>query len=696
MFLNYNNNNISYVHNRKYCFHLADLYKQKGNNETFIICNTNICVLMVALTDLPNEILTIIAEQFDVEEYKHFSLVCKHTAQIAKTVEKKIQVKSLRIKYGSKYADLFCAEYLALPNGDLLETPKFTFPVKREVHQYYSETHIPLETQLSNLLLCGTAPENSEQLKQINAFLMFYIKYLAPVELLWATWNYLEYQKMEPIRFSEFVEFWINKNYNLEWNGCLGSSAPYQLLYTKNTDCIILSPDLIHKEIKRINNKYAEICAEGATRINAALKALKEKQKLVKEPIYRPGPAAPSQKTLLDFSTEEIVRQIVLLDHFNAEGALPCELHAIVECHSKDERTSPHIYPIIRRANSIAGRLTLIILQAETRELRSLLVQKLREVALHALHQCKVVDYNLVYSLLNGLQYACIFRLRLTRSLASSLSPCALTAAYEEMVELFSSDRMYHNIRKHIASQKIPFLPPLSVSLSDFYFHVDGHFGWSIRRGVECRKMLNVAEAFTSFYGPVPSCKAAINQLLAENNNNWEFSDWFFDADCKYDEQETFKRTLEIEPRSQEAHTLTCGASTNPILSYPVENVLLAKNEQEELLIAMLNPFTTSLEHMLLAADNSSATVLIPFLVSNFYHLESREITENENEYPDFRLNIVISIQYRILLILWSIKDRITGSPFHELVNQLMDSTCHVSPFYSLCQRFKAGDKMSI
>ena len=654
---------------------------------------------MVSFTELPNEILSKIAAVLEFEAYKNFFLVSKQTAEIAKTVEKIQKVKSLRIKYRPKNGGFFEIDgYVALPNGEFLDTPKFQFPVKMHPEDFIdSETEVRIETQLLNLLLHASAPETSQEQKQNKAFLLFYTQYMAPVELLWVTWNFLEYQmSSQPqgtwaIRFAEFIEYWTGMNSNAEWNGCL-SSAPY-LLDSRGE---MYHRDLLYKEMIRINKQYEQLCEEGAERIEIALQMLKEKLSVPREPIYVKKATAQTQKTFLDFSTEEIVRQIALLDYYDISAVLPCEFHANLKRLNSGLGGLPHLHSLIQRFNHIYTRLCQIILEAESKEVRALILEKIKEIAVFAIHRSEMVDYNFAYALLAILSNSSICRLRHSMALLRDLCRQAIIDPFNECEQLFQSYRSFQNLRQHIANQEKSFVPPASIFLSDYVFIVEG--APSITKPVVKRRTLSLlAQTHKALCEPALACKDIATKLLAENHN-WDFADWFFATNTENaDESKMHQRSLQIEPRNHEMSTLTCGESKNFLILFPVGKVLLAKNQREEELKGILNPFTTSFDQMLAMAKKASAKKLIPFLVANFYHLATRQITEEENEFPDFRLNIVIAIQYRILLILWSMRQRIRKSKsLQELVDQLIDSIPPVSCFYGVCQRYKVGDVMEI
>ena len=639
--------------------------------------------MALKFTKLPIEICCLIVELLDLETYLNFSLVCRRAKEIAKMVEFKQKKKSLRLTMRSVKAFFGVHEYFTLPNSDMLETPKYNFPQEYPADFTETDTLITIETQLLSLFHTNCS-QTSEEQKRNEDFMTTYWWKMAPVELLWAMWNFLEYQlaanpqSFLPIRYAEFIESWMGKNYNNEWNGCL-SSAPYHLYdQTKPKElCKLFHRNLLYKEMKRINKQYETICIEGAIRIKAACKTLKDKlaRNVKREQIYTQKPPANPQKTILDFSIEEIVQQNALINYFDLVGTTPSEFGAIIESEERNGITAPHLFPLIERYKFICNKLGYIVLQAETKELRALLILRICDIAIYCLTQSKILDYNLALAFTSGLDNSAIHRMAQTTASLWDLCPNALNGPYDTLRALFCNERSFRNLKEYMAAnQAKPHVPPLNIPLNE-YASITASNANSGSPLINITTQSTIAQLGNTLKKRLSASESTVNIIL-ENKIDWEFSDWFLFPSIPNFEENNFRRSLQLEPRGH----AKC-QSTNPIRAFPLENVLLVTNEQEAQLVEMLNPFTKSLGKKTTASKDQPVTLLVPFLVTNFYHLQSREISEEENKFPDFRLNIVISIQFRILIILKKNKNRIVSSPLQELVDNLWKSIEHESCF---------------
>lgn len=173
--------------------------------------------------------------------------------------------------------------------------------------------------------------------------------------------------------------------------------------------------------------------------------------------------------TFLVFNTEEVARQLTLIEHEWFTKITPTEFLG-QSWTKKDKQTkAPNILGMIQRFNGVSMWVTGTIVQIEKLKDRAEALGRLIDIAVHlkALN-----NFNGIMEVLAGLRSSSVHRLKKTWALLHKDK----LKAFEELLDLMSPDGNYTKFRKFLHSQiSPPCIPYLGVYLTDLTFLEDGN-----------------------------------------------------------------------------------------------------------------------------------------------------------------------------------------------------------------------------
>lgn len=177
-------------------------------------------------------------------------------------------------------------------------------------------------------------------------------------------------------------------------------------------------------------------------------------------------PVNLQEKTLLDFSSGVIARELVLMDAKLFFAIEPGELLAWSKVQSKED--SPHIFAMIHRFNAISAWCATLILRQTTLRARAKMLQKMVDItkALRKLH-C----FNGIMALLSGMNSAAVRRLQHTFEAVGARTRASL----EKLNELMSHRKSFATYRVTLESVSLPSIPYLGLYLTDITFVHQGN-----------------------------------------------------------------------------------------------------------------------------------------------------------------------------------------------------------------------------
>jgi len=185
------------------------------------------------------------------------------------------------------------------------------------------------------------------------------------------------------------------------------------------------------------------------------------------KPILLPTKKSSASLALLDFSSEEIARQLTLIEYNLYKSIKPWEFFNQSWTKKDKEILSPNILNMIKRFNRASGWVATEIVKTEKLKDRTAALSKFIEVA----EKCRTYNnFNALMEILSGLQSSSIFRLRQTWDGLGTKQ----IQTYEELKDLMTRQGNF-KLRKHVKTCNPPLIPYLGVYLTDLTFIEDGN-----------------------------------------------------------------------------------------------------------------------------------------------------------------------------------------------------------------------------
>src|SRR3990167_3971456 len=428
------------------------------------------------LLELPNELLFKIAEQInDPQSSLNFLMVCKKISCICQQVvtrQKKLFVKDMYISTCCFVYHPFFLEvnpynvYKALPNGEFVKTPKFELKPCPEGN-LDPERRISFQTQINFLFRHSQYADDTPEKIAVNNFLRMYFIQISPVELLWVIWKDFrrQYKSLESAEdkivvskaFVGCILNWIGVNFNTEWKRREGKKVHLFSPSRKNPQHNeIYQFNLLPQEMIRFNRKLENLFAEGAAEIEKALIDLESNFENNTIPQMGEKVEINRRKTLLDFSSEQIVMEITAFHYFVIRNIHPSEFFE----EAREYR--PNWRLLFEQFNLLTSKLVNVVLECETMELRALIISKLTDCASFALNGDKFVNYFFAKIIYSVTQTGAVHRLVHTWELLRHLFPSYLNQV-NSLNELLGNERNFATLRNHIRDQEKPYIHQLAL-----------------------------------------------------------------------------------------------------------------------------------------------------------------------------------------------------------------------------------------
>ena len=614
---------------------------------------------MVELGSLPNELVCKIVEQIqDHVSYYNFALTCNRFALACQTLKKCKQREFQVEKYHSTCTffelpdvlhDKPCKIYKAMPNGLFYKTPKINIENTRNLHPFFNHTegktlHAQLEKMFAN------SKSTSRKYNSVRDFFFCYFLDISPVELLWAIWLFFKQNLPQQgdvtqkeilcKQLVQLLETWMRLNYNNEWKGW--DKNNYLISPEAGDEYLIYNPQLLFKEMKRLNVKLAKIYPAGAEILTRKLTYMKWEFKPLSLPVFMEPDEKTRNNCILDFPSAQIVDEITQMTYQYYKTFTPSQFFALDGSHSTLAR-------FLVLQDQIIDTFTALILQSECLELRALIIWKLLDCADYAFTRASTINYHFFLMIILVLTRPSIKRLLHSIEYLKELSP--LYSEFESIADLiFNRTRAYESLRYHISSQMKPYIHPLTFLLLDGKFFYDGRVPSPFLNVQWYKRTRN---EFEKFFNDLHGC-----WKLAENNAPPHFLNWLFSVTALNEEQ-SHLLSMKLEPSHWE--DIRYGDLPHPISSrYPKLAEFLLPSVTEEcddnyaLKAWLLFPSETPLKFALKKATLVPPDIFLPFLIENYHNMENlpTDLTKEIEDQYELRVKVILPIQLRIILLI--------------------------------------------
>jgi len=198
--------------------------------------------------------------------------------------------------------------------------------------------------------------------------------------------------------------------------------------------------------------------------------------------------------------------------------------------------TSPNVMDMVKRFNQLSRWVASVIVLEENISKRVTLIEAFIKVAV----KCKKLqNYNGVFEITTGLQQAAVYRLKKTWE---KVKP-KMKKKYDNLQLITQTDGNYKLYRQEIANCDFPLVPYLGIFLSDLVY-VEESLPDNLEGGfINFTKRTVLAEIFKT----ITSIQLYSYNFIVEAN----IQD-FLQKLNPLDEEEQFKRSLQIEPRDND------------------------------------------------------------------------------------------------------------------------------------------------
>lgn len=177
-------------------------------------------------------------------------------------------------------------------------------------------------------------------------------------------------------------------------------------------------------------------------------------------------PKDPANTPLIKFHSEEIARQLTLLEWVIWREIRAWECLGLAWTKKDREVRAPHVCETSNRFNRISHLVTTTVLLTEKLADRAKIVSKFIEIAVHL---NKLNNYAGVLQIISGLSNSSVHRLRETWALVSS----NLRKNYEELSKY--NEKNFTSLRERIRKANPPCIPFLGTYQTDFTFIEEGN-----------------------------------------------------------------------------------------------------------------------------------------------------------------------------------------------------------------------------
>jgi len=241
----------------------------------------------------------------------------------------------------------------------------------------------------------------------------------------------------------------------------------------------------------------------------------------------------PLQPHILDFSAEELARQLTLIESELFRAIKPWE--CLGQCWTKKDKyqRAPRIMAMINRFNQVSSWLAAEILHSEQPKTR---IATLKHV-IDIMQKCKELNnFNAVMEIISGLQMSAIYRLKSAWGNVGS----KYMKLYDDCQTLLSRDQNFKMLRQYLHSVDPPVIPYLGMYLTDLTFIEDGNGDfWAGNGLINFVKRQQISEVIGEIqrYQDTPYCLQSVPEMR----------EWLVSVEVISDD-ELFKRSQAREP----------------------------------------------------------------------------------------------------------------------------------------------------
>lgn len=186
--------------------------------------------------------------------------------------------------------------------------------------------------------------------------------------------------------------------------------------------------------------------------------------------IKAPRPILPKDPTcdILDISSEEIARQLTIVEWETWKSIQPWECLSLAWMKKDKETQAPNVIKMIERFNWVSSWVASCICTIENTKKRSKTINKFIEIA----ERCfSLQNFNAVMEIVSGLNRGPVYRLKQSWENVTG----QMKRTFDELKAITDRSKNYANMRKHLKKVDPPLLPYLGIYLTDLTFIEEGN-----------------------------------------------------------------------------------------------------------------------------------------------------------------------------------------------------------------------------
>lgn len=185
-------------------------------------------------------------------------------------------------------------------------------------------------------------------------------------------------------------------------------------------------------------------------------------------PKLKNGGTSSLRLGLLDFNSEELARQLTLIEFNLYRNIKAWEFFNQAWTKKNKETACLNVLKMIKRFNEVSGWVADEILKVEKLRDRTQILGKFLEIA----EKCRSLNnFNGIMEILSALESSSVFRLKQTWAGLSTKQK----EVFDELKELMARTNNYQGLRKHLRTCNPPLIPYLGLYLTDLTFIEEGN-----------------------------------------------------------------------------------------------------------------------------------------------------------------------------------------------------------------------------
>lgn len=292
-------------------------------------------------------------------------------------------------------------------------------------------------------------------------------------------------------RIADVIQRWIqNHFYYVEQYPMFTSKLQSYISNTLSVDFPTLADDLL-------TEMEARKAPDVGIKTMAGVTSLVEFLATAPKPHSIPRDITPKNLNLcLDIHTEEIARQLTLIDFVLLRRITPLELVNQRWTRSAKTKNAKNVLALIERFNHVSQWIATEICTEESQKLRITKIKRFIDIGMKCL---ELKNFNGVMQIVTGLSSSAVIRLKSTWA-NISLKRKDHFAAMEKLMDMHSNYKAYRELLSATPSPCIPFL---GLFLTDLTFIDDGNPNFAKTTQINMLKRRLMAEAMRTI---ISSC----------------------------------------------------------------------------------------------------------------------------------------------------------------------------------------------